>query len=102
MSSVQTLPSSHLRTVAPGMQWPPKHASVTVQMSPSSHAAELTPCWQPLVGTHESSVHTLLSSHSEASPAPWWQPLLASQESSVQAMPSSQSMAVPTQVAFAH
>src|SRR5258705_565365 len=83
---VQTLPSSHasvlfvdaqpvagaqesvvhgllsLQTVGPpGWQEPPPHVSPVVQALPSSHAAVLSACTQPVAGLHESSVQGLLS-----------------------------------------
>ena len=55
VSSVHGLPSEQL-TVEPPRHAPPTQVSLTVQASPSLHAAELLVCVQPLVGLHASSV----------------------------------------------
>ena len=48
---------------APLTHAPLAQTSESVHASPSSHATLLTACWQPLLLSHESSVHTVLSAH---------------------------------------
>ena len=82
------LPSLQL-TPAPGLQTPPLHASLLVQLSPSLHGLPslAAPNLQPLAGSQLSLVHTLLSAHGMRLPAhlPFTHPSPV-----VQALPSSQ------------
>jgi len=86
VSVVQPLPSSQL-TTTPDLQLPCEHASPTVQLLPSSHAAELAKCSQPLAASQMSSVHTLPSS-SHHSLAPGTQAPAAHMSLIVQRLPS--------------
>ena len=87
LSSVQGLPSSQLGG-GPPAQLPALQVSVVVQALPSSHEEVLLECWHPLAGSHESSVHSLLSSQSGAGPPT--QIPSAQRSDVVQALPSSQ------------
>jgi hypothetical protein len=122
-SSVQTLPSSQSGG-APPTHDPPLQVSTVVQASPSLHAAVLLALTQPVAGSQESSVQTLLSSQFSAGPpmqapplqvsdvvqalpssqasvlAVFTQPVTGSQVSSVQVLPSSQLRAGPTLLQF--
>ena len=71
----------------PPTQAPPSQVSSVVQASPSLHEAVLLACTQPEAGSHESSVHGLLSSQSRAVPPTQVPPSHVS--SVVQALPSS-------------
>jgi hypothetical protein len=86
-SSVQGLLSSQLGVPAPGWQLPPEHTSPVVQAFPSLHTAVLLAWMQPVAGTHESSVHGLLSLQSSV-PAPAWQLPPEHTSPVVQAFPS--------------
>ncbi len=87
-SVVHGLPSSQ-STAGPATHFLSQHESPDVQALPSSQASPLAALWmQPPVGSHRSSVQTLSSSQSIASPglhalSQHWSP-------SVQALPSSQ------------
>jgi len=84
---VQGFPSSHL-LVVPAPHEAPTHASPTVQALPSSHGKPFCArCPQPLFASHESLVHTLLSSQFFAAPAA--QAPLAQTSPTVHASPSS-------------
>ena len=61
-SAVHGLASSQFGAPLPATQPPPLHLSFKEQAFPSLHAAVLLMCTQPLVGSHLSSVHGLLSS----------------------------------------
>ena len=103
-SFVHGLLSSQFRTPAPGRQLPPPHVSPVVHALPSLQETALFACAQPLAGTHESSVHGLVSSQFR-SPAPGWQLPPPQVSPVVQALPSSQAavLFVKTQpVAGAH
>ena len=71
LSFVQGLPSEH-SSLAPGWHAPPAHASPTVHTLPSEHVAVVFACVHPLVGSHESAVHALLSSQFGAAPGTHW------------------------------
>ena len=60
VSTVQALPSLHT-TALPGLHLPAAQTSPLVQALPSSHGAVVLLLTQPLVVTHESAVHGLLS-----------------------------------------
>src|SRR5262245_46365465 len=77
----------------PPMQLPPAQVSAVVQALPSSQEAVLLACWQPVVGSHESSVHTLLSSQLSAGP-PVQCPAPSQVSAVVQALPSLQAAVV--------
>jgi hypothetical protein len=66
-SFVHTLPSLQLGA-GPPTQTPPAHVSFVVQALPSLHALVLLVCAQPVAGTHESFVQTLLSLQFGAGP----------------------------------
>jgi hypothetical protein len=86
-SSVQGFASSQ-SSAAPPTQVPPPQVSFVVQALPSSHAAVLLKCTQPVAGLQVSSVQPLPSSQLGAGP-PWQLP--PPQVSPVvQALPSSQ------------
>ena len=91
-SSVQLLPSSHAAEDAP-LHAPALHVSPNVHASPSSHGAALGECWQPPVLSQVSSVHGLSSSQltALATHCPAWQTSPA-----VQASPSSQAAELAT------
>ncbi len=117
-SVVQPLPSSQFLAL-PGMHWPPEHKSVTVQTLPSEQPAALLAVTQPCLGSQESSVQGLPSSHCRARPGThtlplqlspivhallsvhgkllprWLQPALRSQTSSVQGFLSSHATCAP-------
>jgi len=127
-SSVQTFPSLQLGG-APPTQAPPEQVSFVVQALPSLQELVLFTCTQPLVGLHESLVHTLPSLQLTSAPTQTppeqvslvvqaspslqgamlftcTQPLAGLHESSVQTLPSSQlgaappTQAPPEQVSF--
>jgi len=87
VSVVQTLLSLQT-TAAPAWHVPPPQVSPVVQALRSSQAAVLLICTQPEPGTHESSVHGLLSLQFKA-PAPVWQVPPEHVSPVVQALPSS-------------
>ena len=66
-SSVHTLPSSQFGG-APPTHAPPEQVSAVVHASESSHEAVLFALTQPEAESHESSVHTLLSSQLGGAP----------------------------------
>src|SRR5215470_2252140 len=110
--------------MGPAPQMPPEHVSPSVHGLLSSHSAVLFACTQPLAGSHESSVHGLLSTqfgadpplhlppphvsfNVQASPSSQgavlsvkMQPFAESQVSVVQTLPSLQTTVVPTQLPF--
>jgi hypothetical protein len=67
VSSVQTLPSLQI-VGPPGLHTPPPQVSPVVQAFPSLHGLVLFVWTQPVAGSHESSVHGLLSLQSTAEP----------------------------------
>src|SRR5262249_55233822 len=69
LSVVQTLLS--LQTIGVPLQVPPPQVSPEVQALPSSHEFVLLVWTQPVCGSHESSVHGLLSSQLVVPPG--WQ-----------------------------
>src|SRR6185369_9749960 len=87
LSVVHTLPSSQ-SGAGPPTHWPPAHVSLVVQSLPSLQGPPLFTCLQPVVVSHESVVHTLLSSQLAA--APGTQEPLAHASFTVQALPSLQ------------
>ena len=89
LSSVQTLPSSHL-SAPPPTHLPSAHLSPAVQASPSLQAAVLLVLLQPLLGSQVSVVHGLESSH--LSTAPGLQTPAAQTSFKVQTLPSSQAL----------
>jgi hypothetical protein len=117
-SAVQGLPSSHLAGL-PALHWPSLQVSPTLQALPSLHGRLLAVWVQATLGSHESVVHGLPSSHGGGTPGtqlpPWhlssllqalpsshgpvvalnWQPSLASQLSAVHGLPSWQVSAGP-------
>jgi len=84
-SMVHALPSSH-ETPMPAMHVPPEHTSPKVHARPSSHAALLLACTQPVSGLQESLVQTSVSAQSRAPPSAQMPPEHASLV--VQALPS--------------
>jgi hypothetical protein len=84
-SSVHGLLSSQLGA-GPPLQVPPPHESFDVHAFPSLHGAALLLWTQPEDGSHESSVHGLLSSQLGAGPPLQVPPPQASP--AVQALPS--------------
>jgi hypothetical protein len=61
-SAVHALLSLQMTGVDPPTQAPPLQASPVKQAFASLHGAVLLACWQPRTESHESSVHTLVSS----------------------------------------
>src|SRR5262245_15201225 len=86
-SSVHTLPSSQL-TAGPATHTRFAQVSLVVHALPSSHAAMLGVCTQPVPESQESSVHTLPSLQLTAAPATHIP--LAHTSGAVHALPSSQ------------
>ncbi len=84
-SLVQTLPSSQ-SSGAPPWQLPDLHVSATVHALPSSHAALVGLCVQPLPGLQPSAVHGLSSLQEVALPGV--QTALTQESPNVQALPS--------------
>jgi len=71
VSVVQTFPSLQ-SSAGPPWQEPPPQVSSVVQALPSSHAALLLTCVQPVSGLHPSSVHGFESSQSTGSLVQAW------------------------------
>ena len=86
-SLVHTLLSSHW-TALPAWHLLPLHTSPLVQALPSLQVASLAKLTQPLLMSHESLVHTLLSSQLSAAPA--WHLVFLHASPTVQALPSVQ------------
>src|SRR5207253_10761957 len=70
----------------PPTQVPPAQVSAVVQSSPSSHGELFAVFMQPVAGSHESVVHTLLSLQLAAGPPT--HPPAARVSAAVQALPS--------------
>jgi hypothetical protein len=87
VSTVQTFPSLQFGG-GPPTQFPPEQTSLVVHALPSSHAMVFDTCTQPVVGAHESSVHTLESLQFRT-PVGWQSPV-AQASPVVQALPSLQ------------
>src|SRR6185436_4035451 len=86
-SSVHGLPSLQSRTFWPARQIPPPQVSPTVQTFASSHGLAFATFTQPVAGAHDSSVHELSSSQSNA-PGPVWPAPSPQVSPTVQASPS--------------